>query len=160
MQLALCAVGKLRSGPEAELVNDYAGRIRSTGRSVGLNGFDIKEVEAPKGLAGEKRQARESALLEQAAPESGMRLVLDERGKNLTSQEFARLLARFRDDGAKSSTFFIGGADGHDAAFIGRADARIALGSLTWPHMLVRAMVCEQLYRAVTILSGHPYHRD
>jgi len=159
MRLAVCAVGKLRTGPEAMLVKDYASRIAAAGRPLGFPKFDMKEVEAPRGLKGAKRQNTEATLLLDAAPNSGVRIVLDEYGKDITSAALAEKLGAWRDDGAASASFFIGGADGHGADLIKTANLKMAFGSATWPHMLVRAMVCEQLYRAMTILSGHPYHR-
>lgn len=156
MRVAIAAAGRLRSGPEAALLDDYAARIRGLGRGLGVTAFDIREVEAPKGLAGEKRQERESALLMEATPDA-RRIALDERGDILSSEDFARRIARLRDDGAGEAAFLIGGADGHHASL--KTDGRIAFGRATFPHMLVRVMVAEQIYRALTILSGHPYHR-
>ena len=156
MRLAIAAAGRLRGGPEADLIDDYAVRIRSLGRGLGVSAFDIREIEAPKGLAGEKRQERESALLMEATPDA-RRIALDERGDNLSSAEFARRIARLRDDGAGEIAFLIGGADGHHASL--KAEDRISFGRATFPHMLVRVMLAEQIYRALTILSGHPYHR-
>ncbi len=156
MRLAVAAVGRLRGGPESDLIDDYAARIRGAGRAIGVTAFDILEVEAPKGLSGAKRQERESALLLEATPDA-RRIVLDERGDNLGSAEIAGRIARWRDGGAVEIAFLIGGADGHDPALL--ADARLAFGRATFPHRLVRVMLTEQLYRAVTILSGHPYHR-
>lgn len=159
MRLTLAAIGRLRGGPEQALIEDYAARISALGRGLKLTPFEIREFEAPKGLEGEKRQARESALLAAAASESAKRIVLDEKGENLTSEDFARRLARWRDDGEGEAVFMIGGADGHDRALVASADLVIAFGRATFPHMLVRAMLVEQIYRAMTILSGHPYHR-
>jgi 23S rRNA (pseudouridine1915-N3)-methyltransferase len=156
MRLTVAAVGRLRGGPESDLINDYAARIRGAGRGVGVTAIDIREVEAPKSLTGDKRQERESALLSEATPDA-RRIALDERGDNVTSAEFAARIARWRDEGAGEIAFLIGGADGHHPSL--HADARIAFGRATFPHMLVRAMLAEQIYRAVTILSGHPYHR-
>lgn len=156
MRVTVAAVGRLRGGPEGGLVDDYAVRIRGAGRAVGVTAFDLLEVEAPKGLSGVARQEHERALLSEATTKA-RRVALDERGENLTSAEFAGRLARWRDDGAPHVAFLIGGADGHHPALA--ADARLAFGRATFPHMLVRVMLVEQIYRAVTILSGHPYHR-
>jgi len=156
VRVTVAAVGRLRDGPESALIADYAARIRGAGRTVGVTSFDIREVEAPKGLAGAKRQAREGALLTEATM-NARRIALDERGENLGSAEIAGHVARWRDEGAPEIAFLIGGADGHDPAV--RADLRLAFGRATFPHMLVRVMLIEQIYRAVTILSGHPYHR-
>lgn len=160
MRLVVAAVGKLRSGPESALVHDYLRRARDLGRQIGFAGFDLQEVDAPKTLTGPKRQAREGALLLGAAPDSAMLIALDERGKNLASEDFAAVLARGRDDGVKGAAFLIGGADGHDRTVMDAASLTLSFGAATWPHMLVRVMLAEQLYRAMTILSGHPYHRS
>lgn len=159
MRLTVAAIGRLRDGPELELINDYSTRIRAAGRQLGFSSFDVREFEAPKGLTGAKRQERESALLAQAAPPPAKRILLDERGKNLSSEAFANQIARWRDDGAGDAVFMIGGADGHDQALAAKADLIMAFGKATFPHMLVRTMLVEQIYRAMTILAGHPYHR-
>lgn len=156
MRLTVAAVGRLRGGPESDLIDDYAARIRGAGRAIGVTAFDIREVEAPKSLSGGKRQERESALLMETAPQA-RRIALDERGENVSSAEFASRIGRWRDEGAGEIAFLIGGADGHHGSL--QAEARIAFGRATFPHMLVRVMLAEQIYRAVTILSGHPYHR-
>jgi 23S rRNA (pseudouridine1915-N3)-methyltransferase len=156
MRLTVAAVGRLRGGPESELIEDYAARIRGAGRAVGVTAFETAEVEAPKSLSGDKRRERESALLMEATPQA-RRIALDERGEMVTSAEFAARIARWRDEGAGEIAFLIGGADGHHGSL--EADTRIAFGRATFPHMLVRVMLAEQIYRAVTILAGHPYHR-
>lgn len=159
MRLSVAAIGRLRGGPELELINDYSARIRAAGRSLGFSAFEIRELEAPKGLSGAKRQERESALLGQSAAPGAKRVLLDERGENLGSGAIAEQLARWRDDGVGEIVFMIGGADGHDRSFAAKADLVIAFGKATFPHMLVRTMLVEQIYRAMTILAGHPYHR-
>lgn len=158
MRLKIAAVGRLKSGPESALVEDYAARIRAVGRGLGVTQFAIVEVEAPKGLDGEARRQKESAALIEATG-GARRLALDERGRALSSEEFAALLARWRDDGAPEIALLIGGADGHAPDLRESADGLLSFGKATWPHMLVRVMLCEQIYRAMTILSGHPYHR-
>jgi 23S rRNA (pseudouridine1915-N3)-methyltransferase len=158
VRLLVAAVGRLKSGPEAALVADYAARIRALNRRAGVSEFRILEVEAPKSLAGAKRRGRESALLRAAAPEGAARIVLDERGECLTSESLARMLAARRDRG-QDAAFLVGGAEGCAEAVKADADLVLAFGRATWPHMLVRAMLVEQIYRAMTILCGHPYHR-
>ena len=159
MRISVAAIGRLKSGPEFELIDDYARRIRTLGRPIGVTHFDIREMEAPKGLTGAKRQERESALLDQSAGPLTKRVVLDERGQSLTSAAFAEKIGRWRDEGAGEVVFLIGGADGHAPQLAEKADLVVAFGKATFPHMLVRAMLVEQIYRAMTILSGHPYHR-
>ncbi len=158
MRLAVAAIGRLRAGPESALIDDYAARIRGAGRAVGVTALEIREMEAPKNLSGDARQQRESALLIDATG-NARRVVLDERGDNLASAAFAERLARWRDEGDAEIAFLIGGADGHHASLTAVSDGRLAFGRATFPHMLVRVMLIEQIYRAVTILAGHPYHR-
>jgi 23S rRNA (pseudouridine1915-N3)-methyltransferase len=155
MRLHLCAVGRLRAGPERALVDDYLARADRTGRPLGLGPVTEHEVEDRKGGG----MASEGVLLARALPEGAALCVLDERGKTLTSPEFATALAGWRDAGRQDAAFVIGGADGIDPALRDRADLTISFGRMVWPHMLVRVMLAEQLYRAATILAGSPYHR-
>jgi 23S rRNA (pseudouridine1915-N3)-methyltransferase len=155
----IAAVGRLKTRPESELVNDYAERIRAAGRSLGVTEFKITEVEAPKRASGDVRKEREGALLLGALGPGAKRAILDERGKDHSSESLAKMIAKWRDQGAPEIAFLIGGADGHSDSVRESADALLAFGRATWPHLLVRAMLCEQIYRAMTILSGHPYHR-
>lgn len=155
MRLHLCAVGRLRAGPERDLVDDYLQRLDRTGRPLGLGPATEHEVEDRKGGG----MAAEGALLSRVIPDGAALVVLDERGKTLSSPEFAQALAGWRDGGRQDAAFVIGGADGVDPSLRARADLAISLGRLVWPHMLVRVMLAEQLYRAATILAGSPYHR-
>lgn len=157
MKLTIVAAGRLKAGPEKELLADYQKRLKPA--PAGLGPLSITEIEARKGLEGDPLKAAEAALFEAALPAGAARIVLDERGKMLNSPQFAALLEGLRDQGCREAAFVIGGADGHDAAFRDRADHVISLGAMTLPHMLARAVLAEQLYRAATILSGHPYHR-
>ena len=156
MRLALCAVGRLRAGPERALVDDYTQRFNRTGRALGLGPLTEIEVEDKRntGMAGEAQ------LLARALPTGARRVVLDERGERLDSRAFAQMLARMRDQGCADLAFVIGGADGLLPEFRGSADMALSLGAMVWPHMLVRVMLAEQLYRAAGILAGSPYHRD
>jgi 23S rRNA (pseudouridine1915-N3)-methyltransferase len=160
MKITLAAVGRLRQGPEHDLVVDFADRIRKQGKNLGLTDFDIREVDAPKALSGRERQAREAALLLEATQDATRRIALDEHGRTQSSQKFADDLARWRDESESRLAFYIGGADGHDASLLARTDGKLSLGPMTLPHMLARAVLCEQIYRAMTIWSGHPYHRE
>ena len=155
MRLHLCAVGRLRAGPERDLVDDYLARTDRTGRPLGLGPVTEHEVEDRRGGG----MAAEAALLSRAVPDGAALCVLDERGKMLSSPEFAQVLAQWRDAGRQDAAFVIGGADGVDPAFRARADLVISFGRMVWPHMLIRVMLAEQLYRATTILAGSPYHR-
>jgi 23S rRNA (pseudouridine1915-N3)-methyltransferase len=155
MRLHLCAVGRLRAGPERALVDDYLQRLERTGRPLGLGPMSEHEVEDKRGAG----MVAEGHLLMRAIPDGAVVCVLDERGKTLSSPEFAGALAGWRDNGRQDAAFVIGGADGVDPALRDRADLVISFGRMVWPHMLVRAMLAEQVYRAATILSGSPYHR-
>ncbi len=155
MRVHVAAVGRLRKGPERVLVDDYLSRFDRTGRALGLGPARELEVEDRKrgGMAGE------AVLLGKAIPKGALICVLDERGKVLGSPEFARQLARWRDAGQQDLAFAIGGADGLDPAFRDAAGFALSFGAMVWPHMLVRVMLAEQLYRAASILAGSPYHR-
>ena len=155
MRVHLCAVGRLRSGPERELIADYVQRFDRTGRPLGLGPFSEHEVEDKKNAG----MGAEAELLARAVPAGAVLVTLDERGKLISSPEFAAQLARWRDAGRQDVAFVIGGADGIDPALRAKADFSISFGSMVWPHMLVRVMLTEQLYRAANILSGGPYHR-
>jgi len=156
MRLHLCAVGRLRSGPERALIDDYLKRLDRSGRPLGLGPCTEHEVEDRKGGGMEA----EAALLARACPAGAVRVVLDERGSLLSSPDFANRLARWRDDGVQDAAFLIGGADGLAPALRAEADLALSFGAMVWPHALVRVMLAEQLYRAATILAGSPYHRD
>lgn len=155
MRVQICALGRLRKGPERDLYGDYLTRFDRTGRALGLGPAQLIEVEDRKGGG----MAAEAALLERAVPDGALICTMDERGKVMTSPEFARLLGTWRDQGRQDVSFVIGGADGIDPALRVRADASLSFGKMVWPHMLVRVMLAEQLYRAASILSGGPYHR-
>ena len=155
MKVRIAAVGRIRSGPEADLVADYLQRFDKTGRSQGLGPATLREVEAKKG-----GMAEEALLLEKAISGTDRLCVLDERGKCLSSVEFAKALGAWRDQGASEAAFVIGGADGVDPNLRAQADLTLSLGAMVWPHKLARAMLAEQLYRAASILAGTPYHRE
>lgn len=155
MRLHICAVGRLRAGPERELLDDYKQRLDRTGRPLGLGPVAEHEVEDKRGGG----MAAEADLLARAVPAGAALAVLDERGRVVSSPEFAAQLARWRDTGQQDVAFVIGGADGIDPGLRDRADFALSFGKMVWPHMLVRVMLAEQLYRAATILGGGPYHR-
>ena len=155
MRVALCCVGRMRAGPERALIDDYAERFDRTGRALSLGPLVEIEVEDKKGGG----MAAEADLLTRALPAGALLVTLDERGKTLSSPEFAALLARWRDAGRQDVAFVIGGADGIAPDLRARADFSLSFGAMVWPHMLVRVMLAEQLYRAATILAGGPYHR-
>lgn len=167
MKLRILAVGRAKTGPEAALIAEYAKRLHWP--------LSLEEVEERRALSGPELKAREGELLTQAlarassksAPKSAQEragrqilVALDERGRSLGSREFAGKLAAWQDQGAAEVAFVIGGADGLAEALRQRADLVLSLGQMTWPHLLARAMLVEQIYRAQQILAGHPYHRD
>ncbi len=154
MKIRLAVVGRLRGGPEADLVANYLERFDKTGRSLGLGPVSLTEVEAKKG-----GMTTEAALLERAVAGANPICVLDERGKAMTSPDFAALLGRWRDQGRADAAFVIGGPDGIDPSLLAKADIALSFGKMVWPHMLARVMLAEQLYRSATILGGGPYHR-
>jgi len=156
MRLHLCAVGRMRAGPERALIDDYVARFDRTGRALGLGPMTEHEVEDKRGGG----MAAEAELLCRAVPAGALLAVLDERGRSLTSRAFAAQLARWRDEGRQDVAFAIGGADGIDPALRDRAGFALSFGAMVWPHLLVRVMLAEQIYRAATILAGGPYHRD
>ena len=159
MRVNIVAVGRMKQGPERELVARYLDRAASSGKPLGLTGFTVSElIESRAGSAASRKAEEAKAIASQAA--GGLVLALDERGKTLGSEAFAQKLLRWRDDGKQAVSFVIGGADGLEPGFSAAADLALSFSPLTWPHQLVRIMLAEQLYRATTILSGHPYHRE
>lgn len=148
-------MGRLRTGPELTLIQDYLTRFDRTGRALSLGPAEVIEVDDRKGGG----MAGEAALLSRAIPNGAVICALDERGVIDSSPRFADRLARWRDDGRSDLVFIIGGADGIDPALRQRADHLLSFGKMVWPHMLVRVMLSEQLYRAASILAGGPYHR-
>jgi len=159
VKLLLVGVGRLKSGPERELVARYAERCVGGGRKVGLTAFDLREIEESRARRPEDRKAEEAAALRALLPAGAKLICLDECGKTLDSAAFATRIGDWRDAGAPACALVIGGPDGLDPEFRGRADLVLAFGAMTWPHQLARALAAEQLFRAMTILAGHPYHR-
>jgi len=151
MRITIACVGRARAGPALALYQDYAGRLPWP--------VALREVEERKPRPVAERIAREAELLRQAVPARARLVALDETGKLLSSVDFAKRLGRWSDDGIADLAFLIGGADGLDPALRSAADLVLSLGPMTWPHLLVRGMLAEQLYRAASILAGHPYHR-
>lgn len=155
MRVRICAVGRLRDGPEKTLIDEYLKRFDRTGRPFGVGPSEVVEVEDRKG----KGMRSEASLLTKAVPKGSVLCVLDERGQVLTSPEFAFLLQKWCDTGHNHAAFVIGGADGVSPELRANADFKLSLGAMVWPHMLARVMLTEQLYRAASILAKSPYHR-
>ena len=155
MKVQICAVGRLRAGPEKTLIDDYLTRFDRTGRGLSLGPVSVLEVDDRKGGG----MAAEGALLRRAVPQGAVICALDERGTVETSPKFAHRIEGWRDAGRSDLAFVIGGADGIYPELRAHADHLLSFGAMVWPHMMVRVMLAEQLYRAASILSGGPYHR-
>lgn len=156
MKLQIVAVNRLRDAPEAHLTNDYISRAATMGRQIGFKAIELIEVEGKP--PGDPRN--EAGAIFRATPDDARKILLDERGAEWSSRQLADKLARWRDDGVPNLTFWIGGADGVSQSVKDNADEKLAFGRQTWPHKLVRVMIAEQVYRALTILCATPYHRD
>jgi 23S rRNA (pseudouridine1915-N3)-methyltransferase len=159
MRLLVIAVGRLKQGPERELAERYRERFDDIGRKLGFRGLEIHELPESRARDASTRISEEAAAISAAIAPKSVLVALDERGDNLDSATFARNLARWRDDQAANTIFAIGGADGLSPELRRKAQVRMAFGSATWPHQMVRVLLLEQVYRAATILAGHPYHR-
>jgi 23S rRNA (pseudouridine1915-N3)-methyltransferase len=156
MKLHICAVGRMRAiDPERIVFDDYITRFNRTARPLGLGPLTEHEVEDRKGGG----MAAEAELLVRAIPVGALMITMDERGEVMSSPDFANRVAKWRDDGRQDLAFVIGGADGISPTLRTKADGSVSFGRMVWPHMLVRVMLAEQLYRAATILGGGPYHR-
>lgn len=153
MRLTILGVGRLKDGPERALADEYIGRTLPLARQLGFRGLEEAEVASGGGLNAE------GARLLARIPDGAQCVRMDEAGENLTSQQFARRLASWRDDGLRDAVFLIGGAEGYSAEVCRTVSKSMAFGVQTWPHRLVRAMLAEQVYRAMTILAGTPYHK-
>jgi 23S rRNA (pseudouridine1915-N3)-methyltransferase len=154
LRIAVVAVGRLGRAPEAELARTYAERATAAGRSLGLGPVEVVEVESRKPGKAAEAQALKAHLADAHV------IACDEHGKARASRAFAEEIAALRDRGVRRLVLLIGGADGLDPTLLAAADGTLAFGPQTWPHALARVMLTEQLYRAVTILAGSPYHRD
>jgi 23S rRNA (pseudouridine1915-N3)-methyltransferase len=159
VKVTIAAIGRLKAGPEREILDRYLKRAESAGRRLGL-AFAIREMPESRATSSAQRKSQEAAVLLGISPPGAPIVALDEAGKSLDSHAFATRLEGWRDAAVPEVTFFIGGADGLGPELLKRADMRLAFGAMTWPHQLVRLMLAEQFYRAVTILAGHPYHRE
>ncbi len=148
----------MKAGPERDLVARYLDRLAKAGPAVGMEFSGVTEIAESQARSAEQRMREEADRLESALGDAAL-VLLDERGKNMTSPAFSDYLSRHIDGGRKTMIVAIGGADGHDPALRAKADLLLSFGALTWPHQLVRVLLAEQLYRASTILSNHPYHR-
>lgn len=160
MRVMLLAIGRMKKGPETELVQRYLKRAEQTGRQIGLRGIEVVEIRESRANDAGKRMIEESIALANIIPDAAVTIMLDERGESLDSTAFADHLRKWRDGGVPAAVFIIGGPDGLAQSLQDKARLRLAFGAATWPHQMVRIMLLEQVYRAITILSGHPYHRE
>ena len=159
MRIVVAAIGRLKQGPETELSERYRKRAAQTGRSLGLRDVEIVEIRESRADDAGKRMIEESIALANVIPQGAAVVLLEPRGDNLDSAALANQLAQWRSAGKPAVVFMIGGPDGLAPSLADKADVKLAFGTATWPHQLVRVMLLEQLYRTTTILSGHPYHR-
>ena len=159
MRLIVAAIGRLKAGPERELAERYRDRVAKAGRGVGVRDIEIVEIRESRAAEPARRVLEESIALANIIPDRAVVVALDQTGENLDSGVITGVLRSWRDAGRPAVVLCIGGADGLGPELRGRADLVLAFGTATWPHQLVRIMLLEQLYRAVTILAGHPYHR-
>ncbi|MEL7526314.1 MAG: 23S rRNA (pseudouridine(1915)-N(3))-methyltransferase RlmH [Pseudomonadota bacterium] len=159
MRFTLSCVGKMKAGAEKDLLERYLDRARKTGRGLGIT--DVRVVELPESRAQrpDDRKSEEAVALLGSVNGAARIVALDENGRNLTSADFSQKLEAWKDQGVSDVVFAIGGADGHGPELLARADLKLALGAMTWPHQIARILLAEQVYRALTIQSGHPYHR-
>jgi 23S rRNA (pseudouridine1915-N3)-methyltransferase len=159
MRLHLVAIGRLKTGPEKTMAADYQTRLEGLGRTAGITGFTLREFVESSAATAAQRQGDEARVLAGALPAKAFTIVLDERGQHLTSPAFAALLQGHLDRATPDLAFLIGGPDGHAETTRKQAGLLLSLGAMTWPHRLARVMLLEQIYRAVTIMVNHPYHR-
>ena len=159
MRIIIAAIGKLKSGPETELSERYAKRATQTGRALGLKAVEIIEIKESRADDASKRMLEESIALANVIPPDAVVVLLDIKGENRDSEQMAAQLSAWRSGGKPAVVFLIGGADGFAPSLRDKAQLRLSFGAATWPHQLARVMLLEQLYRATTILTGHPYHR-
>ncbi len=159
MRIIVAAVGRLKQGPETELSERYRKRAVQTGRQLGLRELEIVEIRESRAGDPAKRMLEELIALANIIPKEAAIVLLDSRGQNVDSAGLAACLTRWRANGRAAVVFVVGGADGLAPSVCEKADLRLSFGTATWPHQLVRVMLLEQLYRATTILTGHPYHR-
>jgi 23S rRNA (pseudouridine1915-N3)-methyltransferase len=160
MRLLLAAVGRLKAGTERDLAARYLDRLQKLGRGIGVTGIEVVEIKDSRAQELSRRLLEEAIALANVIPDGAVTVVLDSRGENLDSAAIAGEIRAWRDSGRDTVAFVVGGQDGLGEEIKRRADFSLAFGAATWPHQFVRIMLLEQLYRAATILAGHPYHRD
>lgn len=160
MRVLVLAVGRMKKGAEADMAARYQKRALQAGRNIGIRDIEIVEIRESRAQDAERRKLEEAIAIANLVPDKSMVVLLDERGDPISSAAFADYLGQWRDGGEAAVVFVIGGADGIGESLRSKAKTVLSFGAATWPHQMVRIMLLEQLYRAVTILSGHPYHRE
>lgn len=160
MRIVVHAVGRMKAGPERDLADRYFDRFAKAGPAVGFELSGIIETPESRSTSAPERKRDEAAKLDRMLADGAALVLLDARGKNMGSEDFAAWLEKFRDKGQRDLVIAIGGPDGHAPELAEKAALMLSFGALTWPHQLARVMLAEQLYRAVSIASGHPYHRS
>ena len=159
MRFTITCIGRMKAGAERDLLDRYVDRARKIGRNLGVTDVTLTEFAESRAQRDVERKQEEASLLLDSLSPGAKLIVLDERGKSLSSTAFSQKLEMWKDESVPEIVFAIGGADGHGETLVGRADLKIAFGAMTWPHQLVRILAAEQIYRALTIQAGHPYHR-
>jgi 23S rRNA (pseudouridine1915-N3)-methyltransferase len=159
MRVVVAAIGRLKQGPERELAERYRKRAADIGRRIGIKDLEIVEIKESRAPDAGKRMIEESIALANLIPDKAAVVLLEERGQDLDSAALTDRLRRWRDGGTQDVVLVIGGPDGLAPTLHEKAALHLAFGAATWPHQLVRIMLLEQIYRALTILAGHPYHR-
>lgn len=159
MQISILAIGRMKSGPDLALFERYMDRASKSGKSLHLSGPDLREFSESRAATTNLRKQDEANLLISATSPDTFLIALDEHGRDISSVQFSETIRNIRDDGTRHLAIAIGGPDGHGKDLLKKANKTIRFGAMTWPHQLVRILLAEQIYRATTILSGHPYHR-
>lgn len=159
MRIVVAAIGRMKQGPERELAERFRKRAAASGRSTGLRDVDIIEIRESRAGDAQRRMLEESIAIANIIPDKAVTVIMDERGESMNSASFAGRLQGWRSEDRPAVIFIVGGSDGLATSLRENAHLRLAFGAATWPHQLVQIMLLEQIYRAVTIISGHPYHR-
>ena len=159
MKLKVISIGQLKNNPILEIQRDYESRILSLSKSVGIKNLEIKELPISKKSSIKERQKEEAKIISQHIKQDNLNVFLDGKGENINSVDISQIISKSSFDG-KDLVFFIGGPDGFDEKIIKVANKTVSFGRVTWPHKLIRIMLLEQLYRGITILNNHPYHRN
>jgi len=160
MRIVVISIGRLKQGPERELAERYVARFSDMARKLGFQGLEVREIPESRARDAATRIAEEATAIAGLIPDKSIIVTLDERGESIDSPTLARHLGRWRDEAVANNVFVIGGADGLSPDLRRKAKLSLAFGRATWPHQMVRVMLLEQIYRAATILAGHPYHRS